>query len=121
MARALVVEDNPVNLKLMRKILESMGHQVVCAETGEDGWNIVSSGEAFDIIFLDMHLPQMDGFELARRVRGRLGDKARIVAVTAMAMSGDRERIIEAGCDDYISKPIFLKEFKDFLARYLPG
>lgn len=121
MARALVVEDNPVNLKLMRKILESLGHQVVCAETGEDGWTMVSSGETFDIIFLDMHLPQMDGFELARKVRGLLGEKAKIVAVTAMAMSGDREKIIAAGCDDYISKPIFLNEFKEFLARYLPG
>ena len=118
MAKVLVVEDNPVNLKLMRKILESLGHSVSCAETGEDGWTIVSS-EAFDMIFLDMHLPQMDGFELARKIRGLPGLTAKIVAVTAMAMAGDREKIIEAGCDDYISKPIFLNEFREFLARNL--
>jgi CheY-like chemotaxis protein len=120
MARALVVEDNPVNLKLMRKILESLGHTVVSAETGEEGWTLVNS-DSFDIIFLDMHLPQMDGFELAGKIRGCLGGKTKIVAVTAMAMTGDRERVLEAGCDDYISKPIFLKEFKEFLARNLPG
>lgn len=120
MARVLVVEDNKVNLKLMRMILESLGHEVSCAETGEDGWAVVSSSQ-FDIIFLDMHLPQMDGFELARKIRGLLGSSAKIVAVTAMAMAGDREKILEAGCDDYISKPIFLNEFKEFLAKNLPG
>jgi CheY-like chemotaxis protein len=119
MAKALVVEDNPVNQKLMRKLLESMGHSVFCASTGEEGWAMVESG-SFDIIFLDMHLPQMDGFELARKIRDRLGEKARIVAVTAMAMTGDRERILEAGCDDYIAKPIFLKDFKELLVRHLP-
>ncbi len=118
MAKVLVVEDNSVNLKLMRMILESLGHEVSCAETGEEGWAIVSS-EPFDMIFLDMHLPQMDGFELAKKIRGLLGAKAKVVAVTAMAMAGDREKILEAGCDDYISKPIFLNEFKEFLARNL--
>jgi len=120
MARVLVVEDNPVNLKLMRKILESLGHETECAETGEDGWALVCA-KKYDIIFLDMHLPQMDGFELARRARDLLGSDARIVAVTAMAMAGDKEKILGAGCDDYISKPISLKDFKDFLARKLPA
>jgi CheY-like chemotaxis protein len=119
MAKVLVVEDNLVNQKLMRKLLESLGHSSVCASTGEEGW-VLASSQAFDLILLDMHLPQMDGFELARKVKGYLGEKTKVVAVTAMAMAGDKEKILEAGCDDYIAKPIFLKDFKELLARNLP-
>jgi CheY-like chemotaxis protein len=119
MAKLLVVEDNIVNQKLMRKILESLNHEVLCVTTGEEGWAIVSSGRTFDLILLDMHLPKMDGFELARRIKTFLGERTKIVAVTAMAMSGDKEKILESGCDDYISKPIFINDLKKILDRHL--
>lgn len=119
MAKLLVVEDNIVNQKLMKKILESLNHEVLCVTTGEEGWAIISSGIAFDLILLDMHLPKMDGFELAKKIKTFLGEKTKIIAVTAMAMSGDKEKILESGCDDYISKPIFINDLKDVLNRYL--
>ncbi|MCX7829514.1 MAG: response regulator [Acidobacteria bacterium] len=119
MAKLLVVEDNIVNQKLMRKILESLNHQVLCVTTGEEGWAVVSSGTSFDLILLDMHLPKMDGFELARRIKNFLGENTKIIAVTAMAMSGDREKILASGCDDYISKPIFINELKNILEKHL--
>ncbi|MFB3851558.1 MAG: response regulator [Acidobacteriota bacterium] len=120
MAKLLVVEDNIVNQKLMRKILESLNHNVFCVTTGEEGWALISSGTTFDLILLDMHLPKMDGFELAKRIKNFLGDRIKIIAVTAMAMSGDKEKILSAGCDDYISKPIFINELKDILEKHLP-
>lgn len=119
MAKLLVVEDNIVNQKLMKKILESLNHDVLCVTTGEEGWAIVSSGRNFDLILLDMHLPKMDGFELAKRIKTFLGDKTRIIAVTAMAMSGDKEKILESGCDDYISKPIFINDLRMILDKHL--
>lgn len=119
MAKVLVVEDNLVNQKLLQKILESLNLEVVCVATGEEGWALLSQPTHYDIIFLDMHLPKMDGFELARKVRLFKGDETKIVAVTAMAMSGDREKAIDAGCDDYISKPIFIEEIKRVVLKYL--
>lgn len=119
MAKLLVVEDNLVNQKLMKKILESLKHNVLCVTTGEEGWALVTSGNSFDLILLDMHLPKMDGFELARKIKNFLGDKTKIIAVTAMAMSGDKEKILESGCDDYVSKPIFINDLKKVLEKHL--
>ncbi len=121
MAKLLVVEDNLVNQKLMRKILESLNNEVVCVSTGEEAWALISSQMQFDLIFLDMHLPKMDGFELAGKIKLLFGNQTKIIAVTAMAMSGDKEKVLEAGCDDYISKPIFINEIKEVLSKYLGG
>jgi CheY-like chemotaxis protein len=121
MTKLLVVEDNLVNQKLMKKILESLNYEVVCVATGEEAWVLISSQVQFDLIFLDMHLPKMDGFELARKIKMSLGNQTKIIAVTAMAMSGDKEKVLEAGCDDYISKPIFINEIKDVISKYLGG
>ncbi len=119
MAKLLVVEDNIVNQKLLKKILQSLNHDVTCVTTGEEGWALVSSGSNFDLILLDMHLPKMDGFELSRRIKTFLGDSTKVIAVTAMAMSGDREKILASGCDDYISKPIFINDLKMILDKHL--
>ena len=120
MARVLVVEDNLANQRLMRMLLESMGHTVACAYTGEEGWALVQ-GNPFDLALLDMHLPGLDGFELTRRIRRLRGSSLSVIAVTAMAMDGDKARVMEAGCDDYISKPISVPDLRKCVEAYLPN
>ncbi len=110
--RILLAEDNPVNQKLAIKLLEKQGHQVTIAENGQlavDAWR----NGRFDLILMDMMMPQMDGLEATRRIRQiereeseRAGSHTPIIAMTANAMTGDRERCIQAGMDSYVSKPV---------------
>jgi signal transduction histidine kinase/CheY-like chemotaxis protein len=104
--RILLAEDNPVNQKLALRLLERMGYH---AELAQNGLEAISAVEAsrFDVILMDVQMPELDGLEATRRIRRRWGaDGPRIVAMTANAMEGDREACLEAGMDDYISKPI---------------
>jgi len=106
--RILVVEDNLVNQKLASVLLEKMGHQVELAETGSEALEKWKAG-AYDLILMDVQMPEMDGFEATRRIREAeriSGSHVPIIAMTAHAMSGDRQSCLEAGMDDYISKPI---------------
>jgi CheY-like chemotaxis protein len=106
--RVLVAEDNPVNQKLALAILRRMGHQVTLAATGTAAVEIWKR-ETFDLILMDIQMPEMDGFEAARNIRAieQAGpDRTPIIAMTAHAMSGDRERCLEAGMDDHVTKPI---------------
>jgi two-component system cell cycle response regulator DivK len=111
MARVLVVEDNAANQRLMRMLLLSMGHEVVCASTGDEGWELLGGG-GFALVLLDMHLPGLDGFQLCRRIKSSFPGQVMVIAVTALAMDGDRERVMESGCDGYFSKPISVPEFR---------
>jgi CheY-like chemotaxis protein len=111
MAKVLVVEDNTANQRLMRMILEALGHEVECALTGEEGWARVR-GEPFALVLLDMHLPGLDGFTLCRRIKALHGRAVKVLAVTALAMEGDRQRVLECGCDDYLSKPVSVTELR---------
>ena len=104
----LVVEDTPTNQFLLKKILAPTGARVTVVENGEEALAVTRLAESdggFDVILMDMQMPIMDGFEAARRLKSR-GEKVPIVALTASAMAGDRERCLEAGCDAYIVKPI---------------
>jgi PAS domain S-box-containing protein len=115
--RILVAEDNPVNRAVVTKILETQGHQLAHAATGREAVEAFSDG-AFDLILMDIQMPQMDGFEATRRIREleeATGGHITISAMTAHAMAGDRERCLAAGMDDYISKPLR----KDDLLRIL--
>jgi len=123
MGRVLLVEDNPANQRLFQLVLESMGHAVTIAGTGEQGWALLEAsvpGE-FAGVLLDMHLPGVDGFTLAGRIRERFGPDLVLVAVTALAMEGDRERVLASGCDDYITKPISIPDFRARLGALLEG
>jgi signal transduction histidine kinase/DNA-binding response OmpR family regulator len=105
--RVLVVEDNPVNQKVVLRMLESLGYH---ADIASDGAQAVSALEKqrYDIVFMDMQMPVMDGLEATRLIcrRWPAADRPKIVAMTANALLGDRERCLEAGMDDYLSKPI---------------
>ncbi len=115
--RILVVEDNPVNQRVARRLLETMGAEVTLANNGQEGldrWN----EDLFDVVFMDCQMPVMDGFEATQAIRAReSGRRTPIVAMTANAMAGDRERCLEVGMDDYIAKPFT----KARLAEVLTG
>jgi two-component system cell cycle response regulator DivK len=108
MAKVLLVEDNEMNRDMLSRRLIRRGFEVVFAIDGQQGVNLAKS-ERPDIILMDMSLPVIDGWEATRRVKA--DDATRnvpVIGLTAHAMSGDRERAIEAGCDDYDTKPVEL-------------
>jgi CheY-like chemotaxis protein len=103
----LLVEDNPVNQKLAKMILTKAGYQVEVASDGKEAVEkYTTSPEDFDLIFMDVQMPEMDGIEATKAIRERGFDTIPIVAMTAHAMKGDREKCLEADMDDYITKPI---------------
>jgi len=112
-----VVEDNPVNQRLMRRYLGHLGHEVVVVEDGLHALERME-GTRDDLVLLDVHLPGLDGLEVVRRAR-RAGYDAPVIAVTALAMRGDRRRILDAGCDGYLAKPFHLEELAGILREYL--
>ena len=114
MARILLVEDNEMNRDMLSRRLTKKGHDVVIAVDGQQGVDLAVSGSP-EIILLDMSLPVMDGWEAARILKADEGTRAiPIIALTAHAMSGDREKCLEAGADDYDTKPV---DFKRLLGK----
>lgn len=120
MARVLVVEDNRDNLDLMTFLLEAFGHEPIGAMSGARAIEIVADVKP-DVVLLDIQMPEMDGFETARALRENAElDDVQFVAVTALAMAGDREMILEAGFAGYIAKPIDPGRLAGQLAEFLP-
>ena len=117
--RVLLVEDNLVNQRLASRLLEHMGCTVVLAENGRDAINQALLGH-FDLTLMDCHMPEMDGFEATRVIRSLEQGNRRlpIIALTADAMQGDRERCLAAGMDDYLSKPIRPQALTETLNRW---
>lgn len=108
MAKVLLVEDNEMNCDMLSRRLVRRGFEVVFAVDGQQGVDLAKS-EHPDIILMDMSLPVIDGWEATRRVKADAGThKVPVIGLTAHAMSGDREKAIEAGCDDYDTKPVEL-------------
>jgi two-component system cell cycle response regulator DivK len=117
--RVLVVEDDAQNSYLIGFILEKGGYTVVAASDGEQALEILET-EQPDLILMDMLLPKMNGYEATKRIKAREGSKdIPVVALTAYSMKGDREKILESGCDGYISKPIDPETFVAEMEEYL--
>ena len=118
--RVLVVEDNTLNLKLVRDVLQHAGFDVVEARSGEDG--IARALECQpDIILMDLQLPDIDGTQAMRTIKeGPIGSTIPIVALTAFAMSKDRERALRNGFDGYLIKPISVRDLPGQVAEFLP-
>jgi PAS domain S-box-containing protein len=117
--RVLLAEDNLVNQKVAARMLERLGHRVIVASDGREALDRLASAR-FDIVFMDVQMPLMDGFEAAAAIRQRereLGGHQLIVAVTAHAMKGDRERCLAVGFDAYLTKPIQSAELKRVIAE----
>jgi len=118
-ARILIVEDNADNLKLMSYLLRAFGHKVVTAGDGAEGLE-VARREALDLIVCDIHLPKLDGYDVARQLKACPPlFKVPLVAVTALAMVGDRDKVLAAGFDGYISKPIVPRTFVGQVEAFL--
>ena len=117
----LVVEDNDMNMQLVEFLLEEGGYSIVKASSGEEALAITQNGNgAPDLILMDIHLPGMDGLSVVRAMKADARTATTpILALTAHAMRGDRDRFLEAGCDGYISKPIDVKTFLASIERYL--
>ena len=120
-SKILLIEDNGQNLYLITFILEKNGYEVIQARDGLEGIEKAIQ-EKPDLILLDIQLPVMDGYQVARRMKSmpELKDIP-IVALTSYAMAGDRERILAAGCDGYIEKPINPETFMAEIERHLPA
>lgn len=118
----LVVEDNDMNMQLVEYLLEEGGYSIVKATSGEEALAITRDAAAPppDIILMDIHLPGMDGLSVVRQMKtDERTQRVPILALTAHAMRGDRDRFLDAGCDGYISKPIDVKTFLSAIEGYM--
>jgi two-component system cell cycle response regulator DivK len=119
MIKVLVAEDNPINRELLRELLENRGYAVVEACDGQEALRMVDETQP-DILLLDISMPALDGYAVARKIRENPGlTLLPILAITAYAMQGDREKILHSGFDGYLSKPVDAHALADELDRLL--
>ena len=119
----LYIEDNPDNMLLVQRAVESRGYILLKAVNGLSGVEIAENQE-IDLILLDINLPDIDGYEVARRLRKSSKSQLAyipIIAITANALKGDAEKALDAGCDVYMSKPINIRELWARLEAYVPS
>ena len=119
----LYIEDNPDNMLLVQRALESRGYKLLKAVNGVDGITQAEQNNV-DLILLDINLPDIDGYEVAQRLRKSSKTALAyipIIAVTANALKGDAERALEAGCDVYMSKPVNIRELWARIEAYVPS
>ncbi|HUH12242.1 MAG TPA: response regulator [Longimicrobiales bacterium] len=120
MARVLVIEDNASNMKLATFLLEGAGHTVLTATDAEAGI-ATARAERPDLVLMDVQLPGMDGLQATGLLKASAETRSiPVIALTALAMKGDAERIKSAGCDGYIAKPMAYREFLATIGRFLP-
>ena len=115
----LAIEDNLSNMILISRVVEAAGYDLLQAEDGTSALDLLAS-EKPDLILLDINIPGVHGLDLAARLKadGRLSDVP-LVATTANVLQGDRERCLEAGCDDYLPKPLDIRDLRQMMRRYL--
>jgi CheY-like chemotaxis protein len=121
MAKILLVEDNEMNRDMLSRRLARRGYEVEMAVDGPEGVTMAAAG-GYDLVLMDMSLPEIDGWEATRRIRAAEGGKpVPIIALTAHAMAGDREKALEAGCNDYDTKPVDLDRLLGKIHALLGG
>ena len=117
--RVLLVEDNEMNRDMLSRRLMKRGFEVEIAMDGRAGVDMALAG-GFDVVLMDMNLPEIDGWEAARRIRaGESSKRVAIIALTAHAMQGDREKALAAGCDEYDTKPVDFERLLGKIAAVL--
>jgi two-component system cell cycle response regulator DivK len=117
--KVLIVEDNPLNMRLIEMILKSNSYTLLKATDGEEALDIATR-EQPDLVIMDIRLPRVSGLEVARRLKENpASSHIPIIALTAHAMKGDKEKAIEAGCDSYLSKPVNTRELPRLVANML--
>ncbi len=115
----LVVEDEVYNFMFVEHVIQKMGYKVVHAQNGEHALQVVEKTSDISLVLMDIRLPGIDGYETTRHIK-LLNSNLPVIALTALALSGDRERALEAGCDDYLKKPILKDELEKAIRVYLP-
>lgn len=122
MSKVLCIEDNPDNMQLVQRVITALGHQFLWAADGVSGISMAHL-EHPDLILLDINLPDIDGHEVARRLRSSRNGLlyVPIIAITANALKGDAEKALAAGCDVYMSKPVNIRELRAHVMGFLPG
>ena len=119
--KVLIVEDNPLNMRLMEMTLRAKDYTLLTATGGKEALDVAAK-ERPDLIIMDVGLPDMSGLDVTRKLRESAVFKhTPIIGVTAHAMKGDREKVIESGCDAYVSKPINTRELPEVIERMLAG
>jgi len=117
--KILIVEDNPLNMRLLEMVLRARNYTLLKATDGKEALDMAMR-EQPDLIIMDMQLPKMNGLEVTRKLREMPAfNHTPIIAVTASAMKGDREKLLEAGCDAYLSKPINTRQLPEMIAEML--
>jgi two-component system cell cycle response regulator DivK len=119
----LYIEDNPDNMLLVKRVLQARGYCLLEAKDGMEGLSVAAS-QNVDLILLDINLPDIDGYEIARRLRSSGKPELTyvpIIAITANALKGDAEKALQAGCDVYMSKPINIRELWARVEGFLPS
>jgi CheY-like chemotaxis protein len=120
--RVLVVEDNEMNMQLVEFLLEEGGYEIVKAASGEEAMSVARAGQPVDLILMDIHLPGVDGLSVVQELKKDARTSSiPILALTAHAMRGDKDRFLQAGCDGYISKPIDVKTFLAAISEFIPS
>ncbi len=119
--RILLAEDNPINQRIAERMLKHLGYPVDVVANGLDALKALEH-QHYDVVLMDIQMPEMDGLEAARAIRSRLStnEQPRIIAVTAFALDYSREMCIEAGMDDYIAKPVKKGDLAEILKRHRP-
>lgn len=119
MANILYIEDNPDNKLLVQRVISAMGHTFRWAENGTAGLASVAE-QLPDLVLLDINLPDIDGYEVARRLRlDPATAQMPVVALTANALKGDDQKVLAAGCDGYITKPLSISDLRTQITHYL--
>jgi len=117
--RILMVEDEPKNMKLLRDLLQKFGYETMEATDGEQGVELTRKIKP-DLVLMDIMMPKLDGLEATRILKADISTKdIPVVALTAFAMSGDKERALEAGCDGYVTKPVDVRELLKTVEQFL--
>jgi two-component system cell cycle response regulator DivK len=116
--RVLIVDDNERNIFALSAVLQVKGYTCVSAASAKVGLDILAAHKDIGIVLVDMMMPEMDGYEMIARIKHDYGNRLPVIAVTAQAMTGDKERCLAAGADGYIPKPIDINELLKLLNTY---
>lgn len=117
--KVLIIDDDHRNIFALNAVLKSKGFQCVSATSGYDGLSMLSQDDNIGIVLLDMMMPEMDGYETLGKIRESNAQHIPVIAVTAQAMVGDREKCLDAGANEYVSKPVDLDNLLKLLNRYM--